>query len=142
MDMEGRVLANRPCPNDWQAIVALAEGHGQVTGAAIEACTGAADLAEQLMEQAGWSMHLAHPGYVNRMRQNPDKHDLGDAHLLADLERVGYLPRVWLAPQETRELRRLVSYRQQLADERRSIKLRIGALLRDNRQRCTEPRAR
>jgi transposase len=53
--------------------------------------------------------------------------------MLADLERVGYLPRVWLAPAEIRELRRLVRYRQQLVGERRNTKLRIGALLRDNR---------
>lgn len=67
------------------------------------------------------------------MKQNPDKTDHGDARLLADLVRVGYLPRVWLAPEETRELRRLVRYRQQLVNERRNIKLRISALLRDQR---------
>lgn len=138
MAMDGRLLGNRSCDNDWQAIVSFAERHGRVTGAAIEACTGAADLAEELVQKAGWSMHLAHPGYVSRMRQNPDKHDWGDARLLADLERVGYLPQVWLAPQETRELRRLVGYRQQLADERRDHKLRVGALLRDQRQICRE----
>jgi transposase len=53
--------------------------------------------------------------------------------MLADLERVGYLPRVWLAPQEVRELRRLVRYRQQLVGERRSLKQRVGALLREGR---------
>jgi transposase len=140
MDMEGRLLGNRACENDWQAIASFAEGYGHVTGAAVEACTGSADLAEELAQKAGWSMHLAHPGYVNRMRQNPDKHDWGDARLLADLERVGYLPQVWLAPQETRELRRLVGYRQQLADERRTTKLRVGALLRDQRQICRTAR--
>jgi transposase len=52
---------------------------------------------------------------------------------LADLERVGYLPKVWLAPQEVRELRRLVRFRQQLAKERRNIKLQLRAVLRDQR---------
>jgi transposase len=140
MDLQGQLLANRPCPNDWQAIKSFAERYGRVTGAAIEACTGAADLAEELVAKAGWSVHLAHPGFVNRMRQNPDKHDWGDARLLADLERISYLPRVWLAPQEIRELRRLVAYRQQLADERRTTKLRVSALLRDQRQRCRDAR--
>jgi transposase len=55
--------------------------------------------------------------------------------LLADLERVGYVPKVWLAPQEVRELRRLVRYRQQLVNDRRNIKLRVSALLRDHRLR-------
>jgi transposase len=115
------VLGNRRCPNDWLAIESWAEAHGQVKGVAIEACTGAADLAEELTLRAGWSVDLAHPGYVRRMKQSPDKTDWSDARVLADLERVGYLPRVWLAPQEVRELRRVVRYRQQLANERRSI---------------------
>ena len=129
----GERIANRDCPNDWEAIARFSEGHGRVMGAAIEACTGAADLADELVLKAGWSVHLAHPGYVARMKQTLDKTDSGDAHVLADLERVGYLPRVWLAPQETRELRRLVRYRQQLVNERRSRKLRITAILRDLR---------
>ncbi len=49
------------------------------------------------------------------------------------MQRVGYLPKVWLAPGYIRELRRLVRYRQQLASERRNVKLRIRALLRDHR---------
>ena len=53
---------------------------------------------------------------------------------------MGYLPRVWLAPHEIRELRRVVRYRQQLVEERRSAKLRIGALLRDQRRRCSQYR--
>jgi transposase len=101
--------------------------------AAIEACSGAAELAEQLVQRCGWSIDLAHPGYVARMKQSPDKTDFGDARVLADLERVGYLPRVWLAPQGIRELRRVVRFRQQLADQRRNCKLRIRALLRDGR---------
>jgi transposase len=136
MDRAGQVLANRSSPNDWQQIAAQAHRHGGVVEAAIESCTGAADLAEELLQRAGWSVHLAHPGFVSRMKQNPDKHDWGDARLLADLVRVGYLPKVWLAPQEVRELRRLVRYRQQLVDYRRATKLRIRGILRDNRVRC------
>jgi len=129
----GELLGNARCRNDRSSIVSYAEGFGAVGAAAMESCTGAADLAEELVSQAGWSVSLGHPGYVRRMKQNPDKTDYGDARMLADLVRVGYLPRVWLAPQEVRELRRLVRYRQQLADERRNVKLRIRALLRDHR---------
>jgi transposase len=78
-------------------------------------------------------VRLAHPGYVARLKQSPDKSDYSDSRLLADLERVGYLPPVWLAPEEVRELRRLVRYRQQLVGERRNIKLRVSALLREQR---------
>ena len=56
-----------------------------------------------------------------RLKQSPDKTDFSDAQLLADLERVGYLPRVWHAPERIRELRRLVRYRQQLVAQRRNV---------------------
>ena len=135
MDRSGQVLTNRRCANDWRAIVAAVGRRGDAVRAAMESCAGAADLAEELMERAGWEVALAHPGYVRRMKQNPDKTDFSDARMLADLVRVGYLPRVWLAPGEVRELRRLVRYRQQLVEERRAAKLRVGALLREHRIR-------
>ena len=133
LDCDGRVLADRPCKNDWQAITAVVARHSTTPRAAIEACTGSADLADELVAKAGWHVDLAHPGYVARLKQSPDKTDFSDARMLADLERVGYLPKVWLAPQEVRELRRLVRYRQQLVGERRSLKQRVGALLREGR---------
>lgn len=137
LNRDGKVLCNRSVANCVDVIRAAVEQHGEVNAAAIEACCGAAHLAEQLIEQ-GWSVSLAHPGFVARMKQNPDKTDLADSQLLADLVRVGYLPKVWLAPEELRRLRRLVRYRQQLVDQRRDTKLRIRALLRENRVRVPE----
>jgi transposase len=137
LDGQGTQLINRAAANDWQAIARVVGRYGGSVQAAIESCSGAADLAEELVQKAGWSVDLAHPGFVARMKQNPDKTDYQDARLLADLERVGYLPRVWLAPEAVRELRHLIRYRQQLAQRRRDTKLRIRALLRE--QRCTAP---
>jgi transposase len=138
LDPTGRVLLNTACENDWRAIRDTVARFGGDVRAAIEACGGAADLAEELVTKAGWHVDLAHPGYVARMKGSPDKTDYSDARVLADLERVGYLPKVWHAPAEVRELRRLVRYRQQLAGERRNAKLRVGALLRDNRVRAPD----
>lgn len=140
MDPEGKVLGNRSCGNDPGRVAAYVATHGQARGAALESCEGAADFAEGLIRATGWSVDLAHPGYVHRLRQSPDKTDYSDARLLADLERVGYVPRVWLAPQGIRELRRLVRYRRQLVNERRNVKLRIRALLREHRRGCQAPR--
>jgi transposase len=75
------------------------------------------------------------------MKQSPDKTDFTDARLLADLARVDYIPKVWLAPEETRQLRRLVRHRKQLVDRRKAIKLRIRGLLRENRLKCRHARA-
>jgi transposase len=135
LDPQGRVLANAPCPNDAVALAEFVAQHGNQVFAAIEACTGSADLADELVGRFGWSVDLAHPGYVRRMKQTPDKTDFTDARVLADLERVGYLPKVWTAPAAVRDLREVVRYRHQLAAQRRATKVRIRALLRQHRQK-------
>ena len=135
LDREGAVLANGRVNNHQGAIldfVDLALEGRLVMGAALESCCGAANLAEQLQQQ-GWDVALANAGICSRMKQNPDKTDFSDAQLLADLVRVGYLPRVWLPPESIRDLRRLTRHRQQLVDERRRIKQRIRAMLREER---------
>jgi transposase len=129
------LLVNRSVANDAAAVARLATSHGQPVRMAIEACCGAADMAEELTVKQRLPVELAHPGYVARLKRSPDKTDRGDAWLLADLARVNYLPTVWLAPESTRQLRRLVRHRAQLVDRRRDIKLRIRALLRENRIR-------
>jgi transposase len=139
LDEAGQIVKNTRVANDWRKVAAAVPTGGAVQGA-LEACCGAADLADELVEQAGWSVSLAHPGFVARMKQNPDKTDFSDARLLADLLRVGYLPKVWLAPADLRELRRLVRYRQQKVNERRDVKLRIRAILRDHRLQIEEGR--
>jgi len=140
MDAAGQLLVNRPCPNDAGALARLVAPHGERVRAAIEACCGAAELADELVARFGWDLDLAHPGYVHRMKQSPDKSDYSDAKMLADLVRVGYLPKVWLAPEDVRQLRILVRYRQQLVNQRRAAKLRVTALLRDARVAEPGPR--
>ncbi|QDU35735.1 Transposase IS116/IS110/IS902 family protein [Maioricimonas rarisocia] len=136
MDSQGNVLASRDVDNHWCDVASLVEhtlpdGCEQFTvEASLEACNGAAHLAHELIERAGWSVRLGHAGIVNRMKQNPDKSDKADAFILADLVRIGYLPRVWLAPQEIQDLRTLVRLRTQYVKRQTEIKLRIRALLR------------
>lgn len=111
LDEHGKALVNTMCPHDPVAVVQEANRHGTVVRAAIESCTGASDVAEELIEHAGWNVDLAHPGYVARVRQNPDKTDYSDARMLADLRRAGYLPKVWLSPKVVRGLRLRVRLR-------------------------------
>jgi len=133
VDESGQTLSNRSVANDVMAIERAVRRHGTPRRLAIEACCGAADLAERLAVERGLPILLAHPGYVNRLKRSPDKTDLGDAQLLADLTRVNYLPAVWLAPRNIRELRRLMRHRCQLVRRRKDVKLRIRSLLRENR---------
>jgi transposase len=138
LDSEGNSLCNRSVANRASAIEQTVLRYGTPKRMAIEACCGAADLAEELVTGRRLPVQLAHPGYVARMKRSPDKTDLGDAGLLADLARVNYLPEVWLAPEATRELRRLVRHRSQLVRRRTDVKLKIRALLRENRLKCAE----
>jgi len=140
LDRNGRKLANRAVANDAAAVARVATRHGRPARVAIEACCGAADIAEELAVTQKLPVELAHPGYVARLKRSPDKTDLGDAHLLADLARVDYLPIVWLAPESTRQLRRLVRHRAQLVARRKNVKLRIRGLLRENRLRSSDSR--
>jgi transposase len=132
MNQAGAILGNRRCDNIASSIVEYVRAYGDHVIAAIEACCGAAALADELIA-AGWKVSLAHAGYVSKIKQSPDKTDWSDARLVADLIRIGYLPNVWLPPAQLRQLRHVVRYRQQLAQERRTAKLRVTALLRTHR---------
>jgi transposase len=133
MNEEGQTLLNRSVGNSVERVIQAVSRFGSVAVCAVEACCGAADFAHELRRRTGWDVRLAHPGYARRLKQSPDKSDHDDAQLLADLVRVRYLPEVWLAPTEVRELRRLVRYRQQLKRSRIELKLQIRALLREER---------
>ncbi len=141
LDRKGNQLCNRGVENKAKTIEQVIRRYGTPRRIAIEACCGAADLAEELATQRKLPMRLAHPGYVNRMKRSPDKTDFGDGQLLADLVRVNYLPGVWLAPRSTRELRRLMRHRAQLVRRRKDTKLRVRGLLRENRLKCPDANA-
>jgi transposase len=136
MDASGTQLVNRRCGN---SVAEITRAVGSTPArAAIESCCGAADLAEALIEHAGWRVSLAHAGYVSRMRHNPDKSDYSDARMLAELCRVGLIPPVWLASADVRDLRMLVRLRADLVARRRAVKTRILGVLRA--QRVVEPK--
>jgi transposase len=137
MDQQRKILANQSVENDPEAVFKIVAPFGSNVHVAIEACNGAADFAEELANKyPSWHVELAHPGYVARMKQTPDKSDWTDAKLLADLTRAGYVPRVWLAPKYIRDLRDLVRHRHGLVQQRTQAKLRLRALLRQHRIVC------
>jgi transposase len=133
VDRQGTVLVNRKCGNSVLEIGAAVGPGRTVERAAVESCCGAADLADGLIAELKWPLSLAHPGYVQRMKHNPDKTDFADARMLAELSRAGLIPPVWLAPQSVRELRLLVRLRADLSQQMRAMKVRILAVLRQQR---------
>jgi transposase len=133
LNPSGDVLLNRSVKNDCHELARLVTPLGQVQRVGIEACCGAADLGQQLVERFGWNVSLGHPLYIARLKSSPDKSDYSDGRLLADLTRVGYLPQVWLAPAYIRDLRQLVNHRQRLVKQVTALKLQVGAVLREQR---------
>lgn len=138
MDNSGKRLMNRRFENDVEQLISAVERFGAIDSVAVEAGTGSACFADAVRERTGWRVKQCHPGYVRRMKANPDKTDTSDADLVCDLNRVGYLPEVWLAPLRIRELRSLVRYRDQLVKQNRNTKLRVQAVLRNLRIKCPE----
>jgi transposase len=133
LDPSGKVLANGSRGNCSEELDRVVRVHGDRIRAAIEVSPGAAHLAHELVTRFGWSVDMAHPGYVARIKQSPDKTDYSDARLLADLTRVGYLPKVWLALPEIQDLRAVTRHRAELAQQKRATRLRVGAMLRNQR---------
>lgn len=133
MSEAGEVLMNRSCDNDTLEVATLIGKHGGVKRVCAEACNGSAEFLDDLRKITGWQARLCHPGYVRRMKHNPDKSDKSDGELIADLDRVNYIPRVWIAPVEVRELRTLTRYREQAVERKKKAKLRIRGMLRKHR---------
>ena len=140
LNQQGDVLLNRSAANDCHELARMVRPLGVVQRVGIEACCGAADLGEQLVERFGWNVSLGHPAYIAKIKSSPDKSDFSDGRLVADLTRVGYLPRVWLAPANIRELRQLVNHRQRLVDHGRALKLQVGGVLREQRVKIDKDR--
>lgn len=144
MDGDGETIFQQNCDSTAAYIHGFVrwrlETDKIIVHAAVEACGGSAKLAEDL-RGLGWEIQLAHASTIARLRKNIDKTDKQDAHVLADLVRVGYVPRVYLAPERQRQLRSLVRYRQQLAKQRGQTKLRIRGLMRESHLRINSASA-
>jgi transposase len=144
MDGRGTVVLRADCESSAEYIHKFVhwslESKKLRLQAAVEACGGSAKLAEDL-RRLGWEIDLAHASTVARLGKNLDKTDPQDAYVLADLVRVGYLPRVFLAPERQRQLRSLVRYREQLAKQRKQTKQRIRGLMRESHLRISSASA-
>jgi transposase len=129
LDDEGQVVSSVDVDNrEPDALVAAVGEGGDGCGVVIEGAWGWYWIAD-LLSDAGFEVHLAHPlgvaGYQNRRVKNDER----DAILLADLLRMGSLPEAWIAPPELRELRELVRYRRKLSQLRAGLKSQVHAVL-------------
>jgi hypothetical protein len=110
IDAEGQVLANRNVPNGAEPILKVIGGLPAGAQAAFEACYGASWLVE-LLEDYGFTPHLAHPSRCKAIASARLKNDKVDAAILGQLLRADLLPEAWIAPPPVRQLRALLRHR-------------------------------
>jgi transposase len=128
IDDQGRELRSRRVINDGQTIVALlAEIDGECR-VAVEASYGWEWLAD-LLEDAGYELHLAHPLRTKAIASARVKTDAVDARTLAHLLRADLLAESYVAPRELRDLRDLLRQRVVLTQMRSALKNRVHALI-------------
>src|SRR6188472_4300180 len=127
IDEEGEQVLSRRIINDPQTFLALLEGVGECR-VALEATYGWEWLAD-VLQDAGYELHLAHPMRTKAIASARVKTDAVDARTLAQLLRADLLPEAYIAPRELRDLRELLRHRAALTQMRSALKSRVHALL-------------
>ena len=74
-------------------------------------------------------LKVAHPEMLKAITAAKKKNDRADAERIADLLRVDLLPECYMAPQELRELRRILRYRNHVVRNAVKMKNKISGLL-------------
>jgi transposase len=124
---DGEVSLRRRIANDRDAFLELL-GDPEGTHVALEATYGWEWLAD-LLEDAGFELHLAHPLRTRAIAAARVKTDAVDAATLAQLLRAGLLPEAYIAPRELRDVRELLRHRVTLVAMRTALKNRVHAIL-------------
>jgi transposase len=104
IDEDGELALSRRIANDPDVLLELLGGLSGETRIAVEATYGWEWLAE-LLEDAGYELHLAHPLRTKAIASARVKTDAVDARTLAHLLRADLLPEAYVAPRELRDLR-------------------------------------
>jgi transposase len=123
----GEKLSSVRVANDPLALATAISDAGSSPEVVIEATYGWYWIVDWLQAQ-GARVHLANPSGLNWGTRRV-KNDERDAVDLVDMLRLGRLPRAWIAPPATRELRELVRYRAKLVALRSGLKAQVHAVL-------------
>jgi transposase len=128
IDRNGELSRSRRIVNDRATFLELLAGLEGESQIAVEATYGWEWLAE-LLEDAGYEIHLAHPLRTRAIAAARVKTDAVDAKTLAHLLRADLLPEAYVAPRQLRDLRELLRHRIALTGMRSALKNRVHAIL-------------
>src|SRR5687767_448269 len=128
LDEQGGRILSRRIENDPATLLELLSEIDGESKVALEATYGWEWLAD-LLEEAGYELHLAHPLRTKAIASARVKTDSVDALTLAQLLRADLLPEAYIAPRELRDLRDLLRHRVALTHMRSALKNRVHALI-------------
>jgi transposase len=128
IDDEGSEVLSRRIQNDPATFLELLTELDGESRVALEATYGWEWLAE-VLEEAGYELHLAHPLRTKAIASARVKTDAVDARTLAQLLRADLLPEAYVAPRGLRDLRDLLRHRVALTQIRSALKNRVHAQL-------------
>jgi transposase len=131
LDGDGRHLLSRRIVNDPATVLELLGELDGESSIALEATYGWEWLAD-VLQGAGYELHLAHPMRTKAIASARVKTDAVDARTLAHLLRADLLPEAFIALRELRDLRDLLRQRVALTRMRTSLKNRVSAILAKN----------
>src|SRR5215211_1897941 len=128
---DGRPLDVGAAPPDRDGLRGLAErlaAYGEPIKAAVESMTGARFVHDTL-ERHGWEVSVADAQKVKGLAPLACKTDRIDAWVLAELQRIGLVPAIWLPDPEVRGERERARWRLSLVRQRSRLKQRVHATL-------------
>ena len=133
LNEEDKRIFHKKLPNDKKAVLqVLKPFKPDLQGIVVESTFNWYWYVDLLME-AGYNVHLANPGGMQRykgLKHSDDKHD---AFWLAHMLRLGILPEGYIYPKQTRPVRDLLRKRAHLVRLRTSLILSLQSNVQRNR---------
>jgi len=128
LDAQGNKQVSRKVDNDPRLIYQLLEPFQPGLAAVVESTFNCYWLLD-LLQDLGADVKMAHPLYLKAIAYAKVKTDRVDAHTLAQLLRLGYIPEGFIYPRELRPTRTLLRRRNRLVNMRagfyRDLKMQL-----------------
>ena len=122
---EGRIAATRQALREWSS------RRTQPWKGAMEATMFSAWIHDELKPYAE-ELKVAHPARLKVISEAKHASDKLDARSIADLVRVNWIPAVWVAPPEIREMRLQLRFRNLAVKQATQVKNRIASTLMEH----------
>jgi transposase len=126
LDAAGRTVFEKRLPNDLKVVLAiLSRWSKEEISVVVESTFNWYWLVDGL-EGAGYGVKLAHINAARAYDGIKHRDDRKDANWLAELDRLGLVPKAYICPRPLRDIRGLLRKRRQLVRQRTALWLSMG----------------